>query len=161
MTFCLYTSIRPVWCPDGALQTLFDSANLKIQQNDLILRVGKEQEMVLPKSQNLVFTKTFTKIKSGSHKIWPPDFYVVSNLMVLNFFMCFPGSAPHCAVDPLIGEDSLLGCSLPSGSASCLDDFAPVLGGSSQIIPGTTNHFFSAGIYSLCDLLRHVKNFRM
>ncbi|ROL54145.1 AP2-associated protein kinase 1 [Anabarilius grahami] len=37
--------------------------------------------------------------------------------------------------DPLIGEDSLLGCSLPSGSASCLDDFAPVSGGSSQNIP--------------------------
>uniref|UniRef100_A0A671SAS4 non-specific serine/threonine protein kinase n=1 Tax=Sinocyclocheilus anshuiensis TaxID=1608454 RepID=A0A671SAS4_9TELE len=32
-------------------------------------------------------------------------------------------------------EDSLLGCSLPSGSASCLDDFAPVSGGSSQNIP--------------------------
>ncbi|XP_051539582.1 AP2-associated protein kinase 1-like isoform X3 [Myxocyprinus asiaticus] len=28
--------------------------------------------------------------------------------------------------DPLIGEDSLLGGSLTSGSASCLDDFAPV-----------------------------------
>ncbi|XP_067253683.1 AP2-associated protein kinase 1 isoform X4 [Chanodichthys erythropterus] len=37
--------------------------------------------------------------------------------------------------DPLIGEDSLLGCSLSSGSASCLDDFAPVSGGSSQNIP--------------------------
>ncbi|XP_016302663.1 AP2-associated protein kinase 1 isoform X3 [Sinocyclocheilus anshuiensis] len=36
--------------------------------------------------------------------------------------------------DPLIGEDSLLGCSLPSGSASCLDDFAPVSGGPSQNI---------------------------
>uniref|UniRef100_A0A8C1CZ18 non-specific serine/threonine protein kinase n=1 Tax=Cyprinus carpio carpio TaxID=630221 RepID=A0A8C1CZ18_CYPCA len=34
-----------------------------------------------------------------------------------------------------LAEDSLLGCSLPSGSASCLDDFAPVSGGSSQIIP--------------------------
>ncbi|XP_077099591.1 AP2-associated protein kinase 1 isoform X8 [Siphateles boraxobius] len=36
--------------------------------------------------------------------------------------------------DPLIGEDSLLGCSLPSGSASCLDDFAAVSGGISQNI---------------------------
>uniref|UniRef100_A0A673KZA3 non-specific serine/threonine protein kinase n=1 Tax=Sinocyclocheilus rhinocerous TaxID=307959 RepID=A0A673KZA3_9TELE len=36
--------------------------------------------------------------------------------------------------DPLIGEDSLLCCSLPSGSASCLDDFAPVSGGPSQNI---------------------------
>ncbi|XP_042588971.1 AP2-associated protein kinase 1-like isoform X5 [Cyprinus carpio] len=43
--------------------------------------------------------------------------------------------ASSALADPLIGEDSLLGCSLPSGSASCLDDFAPVLGGSSQIIP--------------------------
>ncbi|XP_073685169.1 AP2-associated protein kinase 1 isoform X2 [Garra rufa] len=37
--------------------------------------------------------------------------------------------------DPLIGEDSLLDCSLPSGSASCLDDFAPVSGAPSQNIP--------------------------
>ncbi len=52
-------------------------------------------------------------------------------------------SAPHCVVDTLIGEDSLLDCSLTSGSALCFDDFAPVLGGSSLNIPGTTNHFFS------------------
>ncbi|XP_043106424.1 AP2-associated protein kinase 1 isoform X3 [Puntigrus tetrazona] len=36
--------------------------------------------------------------------------------------------------DPLIGDDSLLGCSLPSASVSCLDDFAPVSGASSQNI---------------------------
>ncbi|XP_059395683.1 AP2-associated protein kinase 1-like isoform X5 [Carassius carassius] len=43
--------------------------------------------------------------------------------------------ASSALADPLIGDDSLLGCSLPSGSASCLDDFAPVSGGSSQNIP--------------------------
>lgn len=37
--------------------------------------------------------------------------------------------------DPLIGEDSLLGCSFPSGPASCLDEFAAVSGGPSQNIP--------------------------
>ncbi|KAI7793486.1 putative AP2-associated protein kinase 1 [Triplophysa rosa] len=37
--------------------------------------------------------------------------------------------------DPLIGEDSLLGCSLPFGAASCLDEFAPVSGGPSQNPP--------------------------
>ncbi|XP_048036969.1 AP2-associated protein kinase 1 isoform X7 [Megalobrama amblycephala] len=45
--------------------------------------------------------------------------------------------------DPLIGEDSLLGCSLPSGSASCLDDFAPVSGGSSQNIPAADSCLIS------------------
>ncbi|XP_058644861.1 AP2-associated protein kinase 1 isoform X2 [Onychostoma macrolepis] len=45
--------------------------------------------------------------------------------------------------DPLIGEDSLLGCSLPSGSASCLDDFAPVSGGSSQNIPAVDSCLIS------------------
>ncbi|XP_067253684.1 AP2-associated protein kinase 1 isoform X5 [Chanodichthys erythropterus] len=45
--------------------------------------------------------------------------------------------------DPLIGEDSLLGCSLSSGSASCLDDFAPVSGGSSQNIPAADSCLIS------------------
>ncbi|XP_051972066.1 AP2-associated protein kinase 1-like isoform X3 [Xyrauchen texanus] len=39
--------------------------------------------------------------------------------------------------DPLIGEDSLLGGSLTSGSASCLDDFTPVSEGTSQSFPAT------------------------
>ncbi|KAL1266281.1 hypothetical protein QQF64_001956 [Cirrhinus molitorella] len=45
--------------------------------------------------------------------------------------------------DPLIGEDSLLGCSLLSGSASCLDDFAPVSGGPSQNIPAADSCLIS------------------
>ncbi|XP_039520321.1 AP2-associated protein kinase 1 isoform X2 [Pimephales promelas] len=45
--------------------------------------------------------------------------------------------------DPLIGEDSLLGCSLPSGSASCLDDFVDVSGGSSQNIPAADSCLIS------------------
>ncbi|XP_056099783.1 AP2-associated protein kinase 1 isoform X4 [Rhinichthys klamathensis goyatoka] len=45
--------------------------------------------------------------------------------------------------DPLIGEDSLLGCSLPSGSASCLDDFAAVSGGISQNIPAADSCLIS------------------
>ncbi|KAK7125500.1 hypothetical protein R3I93_021004 [Phoxinus phoxinus] len=45
--------------------------------------------------------------------------------------------------DPLIGEDSLLGCSLPCGSASCLDDFAAVSGGISQNIPAADSCLIS------------------
>uniref|UniRef100_A0A8C2C6P6 non-specific serine/threonine protein kinase n=1 Tax=Cyprinus carpio TaxID=7962 RepID=A0A8C2C6P6_CYPCA len=45
--------------------------------------------------------------------------------------------------DPLIGEDSLLGSSLPSGSAYCLDDFAPVSGGPSQNIPAADSCLIS------------------
>ncbi|XP_067290300.1 AP2-associated protein kinase 1 isoform X4 [Pseudorasbora parva] len=45
--------------------------------------------------------------------------------------------------DPLIGEDSLLGCSLPTGSASCLDEFAPVSGGHSQNIPAADSCLIS------------------
>ncbi|XP_056593319.1 AP2-associated protein kinase 1 isoform X3 [Triplophysa dalaica] len=45
--------------------------------------------------------------------------------------------------DPLIGEDSLLGCSLPFGTASCLDEFAPVLGGPSQNPPAADSCLMS------------------
>ncbi|XP_050976543.1 AP2-associated protein kinase 1 isoform X5 [Labeo rohita] len=50
---------------------------------------------------------------------------------------------PGWEKDPLIGEDSLLGCSLPSGTASCLDDFAPVSGGTSQNIPAADSCLIS------------------
>ncbi|XP_057176287.1 AP2-associated protein kinase 1 isoform X2 [Triplophysa rosa] len=45
--------------------------------------------------------------------------------------------------DPLIGEDSLLGCSLPFGAASCLDEFAPVSGGPSQNPPAADSCLMS------------------
>ncbi|XP_059401372.1 AP2-associated protein kinase 1 isoform X2 [Carassius carassius] len=45
--------------------------------------------------------------------------------------------------DPLIGEDSMLGCPLPSGSAYSLDDFAPVSGAPSQNIPAADSCLIS------------------
>lgn len=63
----------------------------------------------------------------------------VYNIGLIDCVVFLFGSS-HCATDPLIGEDSLLGCSLPSGSASCLDEFAPVSGGPSQNIPGIINN---------------------
>ncbi|KAA0704368.1 AP2-associated protein kinase 1 [Triplophysa tibetana] len=45
--------------------------------------------------------------------------------------------------DSLIGEDSLLGCSLSFGAASCLDEFAPVSGGSSQNPPAADSCLMS------------------
>lgn len=51
--------------------------------------------------------------------------------------------ASSALADPLIGEDSLLGCSLPSCSASCLDDFAPLSGGSFQNIPAADSCLIS------------------
>ncbi|XP_051541250.1 AP2-associated protein kinase 1-like isoform X3 [Myxocyprinus asiaticus] len=44
---------------------------------------------------------------------------------------------------PLIGEESLLGSSLPSGCATCLDDFVPVSGGTSQNIPAADSCLIS------------------
>ncbi|XP_065117593.1 AP2-associated protein kinase 1 isoform X3 [Paramisgurnus dabryanus] len=47
--------------------------------------------------------------------------------------------------DPLIAEDSLLGCSLSTGPASCLDDFAPVSGGPSQNTPPAADSCLMSG----------------
>ncbi|XP_055063756.2 AP2-associated protein kinase 1 isoform X3 [Misgurnus anguillicaudatus] len=47
--------------------------------------------------------------------------------------------------DPLIAEDSLLGCSLSTGPASCLDDFAPVSGGPSQNTPPAADSCLISG----------------
>ncbi|XP_051973254.1 AP2-associated protein kinase 1-like isoform X1 [Xyrauchen texanus] len=44
---------------------------------------------------------------------------------------------------PLIGEESLLGGSLPSGCAICLDDFVPVSGGTSHSIPAADSCLIS------------------
>uniref|UniRef100_A0A671SC27 non-specific serine/threonine protein kinase n=1 Tax=Sinocyclocheilus anshuiensis TaxID=1608454 RepID=A0A671SC27_9TELE len=64
------------------------------------------------------FKKLIEGLKSPDTSLMLPDL-----LSMADPFGC---SIDDTRDDPLIGEDSLLGCSLPSGSASCLDDFAPV-----------------------------------